>query len=325
MEIKCKICGTINDSNYSHCKGCCQPLQAETNNEKEQILSSIVPNNITEKSEINDNANYIDEKIKITEKSAIELYFKFILFYILFSIILSFIESFFTTLFKFDNIWIINLILSILTYVLSVNSTFKLEVPKNNKKDVLLLGIFLTMSISEIVIRCLSLYIDGFYLIYNYCLVSIVYLISSLILINYINYMISKNLKEKVKSNFIFIFNIIIFIVILGTLLFGIYAKNNDLNFNTLMFNSAVEEEAIDPFDSMYEFIDESEKEIMINMLDLNYQVPSVIDNVNFVNVGDDKIEKVNLEVSEDGTITSGEFIYDGKTYTYNGNKLVKK
>jgi len=80
MEIKCKVCGTINDENTNFCKGCFQKLdiedseleqvkqEIESNNEEEKIHSKIIEEVDLSKVWLQDNDEVKEESVSLEAK-----------------------------------------------------------------------------------------------------------------------------------------------------------------------------------------------------------------------------------------------------------------
>lgn len=339
MEFRCKVCGTINDSNSRICNGCLQPLDDKNELKKFDHANSNTYNaNQISKNDssdyITDNSKYSESKNDYTIKGPILLYIKYFIYTFILSLIVGFISSLIDgvmiVFFKLEITIIINIIAKILVYYIAISEIFKKEkqIPEKEKNWILLIIMFLDPIIVQIIYEILLYISNGYIIIYNFCINFIVTLLISTVIVNYTNYVIDNTREEKNQSKSLIILNIISCIMIIILLAFGIYVKKSDLKFyNSILHDINNEENNID--DSVVNiesYIDSIEHQILVNEIELNEDIPNAITDVNYVEFDKQKPDSINLNVDiEESIISSGKIVYDGITYLYDGENVTKK
>ena len=196
--------------------------------------------------------------------------------------------------------------------------TFSKNYPSDNDLNQTFIIIFTTVILFELASRSIQLYYAGINYLYYYVFVYVIYILITILIMNTINKFIRNNKKDYITSKFISGLNIFTLIIVFILLIIGAWAKKT--NYVVIEKKSLVDDESLVELvlpDELKEYIDSINNKLQTNIQnDPNYEIPVLIDEVNFV---DNKleIEAVNLAIDDYGTVASGEIKYNGKVYKY--------
>ena len=255
-----------------------------------------------------------------------KLFFKFLLNCLLFGVIFGAIcigfRYLLNNIFNLGNnaelvFIVISSISSIATLLIATDKTFKKQVPLATKINGTTFSILLFIALPYLLIKLVyNLYVGTTFVIFL-----ILIALSLIILAIFFNYMRSlirnkHQMKKDDKASFIYgLFSILL----IGATLYGVYTyqdKDYSLSFNTL-FNGGANVELAKSY------IAEVEKAIAKNKQEIDgYEIPNVIENVEFASYDGKKPDAMALYVNENGKVSSGTIIVDGKVYSYDGEKV---
>ena len=301
-------------------------------------------NNINQTVENNtSNLKHSELKEDFTIKNPILLYLKYFVYIFILSLIAGFISSLIdgvlVVFFKLELKIVIEIIANILVYYIALKEIFikEKQIPAKEKTWILLIIMFLEPIVLQIILEFLSYFSSRYIILYNSCINFIISILVSIGVINYTNYAINYTRNEKSKSSLLTVLNIFSCTMLGMLLVFGMYAKNNDLKID----NSIVEDknndenisDSIDSIDSIdspinviYAYLDSIEAQILISQISLSEELPEVITDVNYTEFDYKKPDSIHLNIDvENYKVSSGEIVYDGITYLYDGENVTKK
>lgn len=390
MEIKCSICGAMNDGNTNFCKECFQKLDI-TKKTIEEVKEEIVEVPIIEEPEkvipweedsvpiemsnVEDNKvsleweteneeslgqtridnwdinkinntiafdmealqsgleekngeyNTVDKDFK--NKSFVLLKFFGIHFFstvLIYGLISIFITKFTNMIGDEKVLLLIPIIFSLLKVIsLVITSNFSVKTVKEeniNKISYLLVAIICFPFI------LIDLFLLGFVLT-NSLILFISSVVLELIVLNMIFSYFRNKLRKKMEitkeDKEIFKFGIVCIILIIAAIAFGMYAKRDNITMPSLPFFEQIF--VIHSNDEIVnKFLDETTKTILRYQTETDgYVIPTVVTDVNYAIYKGIVPDSMELNINEQGGIISGEIIYNGITYYYDGETINTK
>lgn len=258
--------------------------------------------------------------------SGSKLFFKFLLNCLLFGVLFGAICIGFRYLmnyiFKLGNnaeliFIVISSISSVATLLLATDKTFKKQVPLISKINGTTISILLLIALPYLLIKlAYNLYIGTTFVIFL-----ILVALSLIILAIFFNYMrnlirVKHQIKKDDKAALVYgVFSILL----IGVTLYGVYTyqdKDYELSFKTLFTDN----ENVELVES---YIDEVEKSILRNQTEIEgYEIPSLIENVEFAAHDGKKPDAMALYINENGGVSNGTIIIGSKVYTYDGENV---
>ena len=269
------------------------------------------------KNELQDASILKDDAMVDKGKSALKLTVKFDLILIILSLIFTFVYG--ININDTTNI-LFGALSTILFSAISIFVTFRKDIPKESEINKTYILIFTTMTLFEIIFRNILFYISNFNALYAYIFVNVLYILISIMIVNAISRFVRKNKSEQESSKFVSKMNIVVLIIIAILVVVGIVARNNSVEMK-------IEANPIPTTvpDELYTYIETVNDTIVTNIQnDENYEIPSTIDDPNFVE-NDLDLESVNLYIDEYGTVEKGEIKYDGISYQYQEKTFIVK
>lgn len=347
MDIKCKVCGTVNNSNDAFCKGCFLPLH-KTLEEWTQTLENKVNEDLKQQEkddlrtvtfeEPKDDLRAVkieepsinaggdlravtitetsEKEIKKEQKSYIPYVIRFDLLFIIMTLLFTYIYGM-----KLDSSIdiILGAVSTILFAFIAALLTFRKVSVNVNQIKMCRITLF-SIIIFELALRFFMLYKASFMYIYIFIFIGIVYLLISIMILNFISKLLN---NEEVKM-YIPRLNITVLLMIFMLTAFGVVAKINNIRIDYNEYTGEIVSMEEIP-NEVKDYITSIDNKIVTNLQNnQNYEIPKKITDKNFVK-GDSKISAVDLTIDEFGTVKNGTIVYDDVTYIYKERNFMIK
>ena len=210
---------------------------------------------------------------------------------------------------------------TILFSAVALFATFRKAKPMEDTTNKILLSIFITVILFEIVFRSILIYNSSIYYLYIYVFIALLYILVSIMIVNAISRSIRKNKNELEPSKFVSKLNIITLVIIVILAVVGYVSKDKEILINgneqiTVDQTKEVPQE-------LYTYIDMLNQTIVSNIQnDENYEIPEAVTDATFGNP-EIELQEVNLKIDEYGTVSSGTIKYNDSKYIYESGVIL--